>query len=153
MIDFLFFFFFAPCLKYWWQAHTCREDVATQSTHWIHSTSFSVFNVFVIYLSGAPYSSPQATKPLRQGWNSEFGSNKERKKRLPARKKRLLARILTKARKCPLRQNATKLCVNMWGNAQYRSAKIKQSLWKRITNYALVSYLVCFHRESQSINK
>ena len=45
-----------------------------------------------------------------------------KEKRLPARKKRLLARILTKARKCLLRQNATKLCVNMWGNAQYRSA-------------------------------
>ena len=43
-------------------------------------------------------------------------------KRLPTRKKRLPARILTKARKRLLRQNATRLCVNLWGNAQYKSA-------------------------------
>ena len=45
-----------------------------------------------------------------------------KEKRLPARKKRLPARILTKARKRLLRQNATRLCVNLWENAQYKSA-------------------------------
>ena len=48
-----------------------------------------------------------------QGWNSEFGSNKVRKKLKQGKEKRLLARILEKARKSLSRQNSTKKCVNV----------------------------------------
>ena len=50
-------------------------------------------------------SMPTAISSVK-GWYSDFGSNKERKKRL-------LARILAKTRKRLLRQNSKKKCLNV----------------------------------------
>ena len=50
---------------------------------------------------------------VTQEWNSDFGLDKDRKKRL-------LARILTKARKRLSRQNSTKKCVNLRKKIQVR---------------------------------
>ena len=60
-------------------------------------------------------------KGLVQGWNSDFGLDKERKKDFRQGKK-IPGKDLRKARKCLSRQNSTKKCVNLWENAQYKSA-------------------------------
>ena len=57
-------------------------------------------------LSVTRQSGSDIDQDLRQECYSEFGSNKERKKRL-------LARILEEARKRLSRQNLTKKCVNV----------------------------------------
>ena len=56
----------------------------------------------------------------RDGTQNLAQTRKEKK--LLTRKKSLLANISTKVRKCLLRQNATRLCVNLWENAQYKTA-------------------------------
>ena len=58
---------------------------------------------------------------IYQGWNSDFGLDKERKKDSRQGKK-TPGKDLTKARKPLSRQNLTKKCVNLWENAQYKTA-------------------------------
>ena len=57
-----------------------------------------------------------------EGWNSKFGSNMERKKTPGKDKKKTPGKDFNKSAKRLLRQNETRLCVNLWGNAQHRSA-------------------------------
>ena len=56
-----------------------------------------------------------------QGWNSDFGLDKERIKDSWQGKK-IPGKDLKEARKRLLLQNSTKKCVNLWENAQYKSA-------------------------------
>ena len=60
-------------------------------------------------------------KKMAQGWNSDLGLDKERKKDSRQGKK-IPGKDLRKARKRLSRQNSTKKCVNLWENAQYKSA-------------------------------
>jgi len=58
---------------------------------------------------------------LVQGWNSDFGLDKERI--IDSRQgKKIPGKDLKEARKRLLLQNLTKKCVNLWENAQYKSA-------------------------------